>query len=77
MKIAIIGLGVIGKVHAEALSILGTPASALCDVDVTRAEAVKNKFAPNAVIYDDWKKCSANTTPTLYTSAPRTINMQK
>ncbi len=56
MKIAIIGLGVIGKVHAEALSILGTPASALCDIDVTRAEAVKNKFAPNAVIYDDWKK---------------------
>lgn len=55
MKIAIIGLGVIGNVHAEALSILGTPASVLCDVDREHAEKVKAKFAPDAVIYDDWK----------------------
>ncbi len=63
MKIAIIGLGVIGKVHAEALSMLGTPASALCDVDVTRAETVKSRFAPDAVIYDDWKKMLSEYKP--------------
>ena len=55
MKIAIIGLGVIGKVHAQALSLLGTPAGALCDVDRPRMEAIKASFAPDAVCYTDWK----------------------
>lgn len=63
MKIAIIGLGVIGKVHAEALSILGTPASALCDVDENRIDYVKNKFAPQAANFTDWKKMLSEYKP--------------
>lgn len=55
MKIAIIGTGVIGKVHAEVLSTLGTPAAALCDLDAKKAEAVKEKYAPDARIYTDWQ----------------------
>ena len=55
MKIAIIGTGIIGNVHAEALSILGTPASVLCDLDADKAEKVRKKYAPEAKIYTDWK----------------------
>lgn len=56
MKIAIIGTGVIGKVHAEVLSELGTPAAALCDLDYVKAEGVRDEYAPDAVIYTDWQK---------------------
>ena len=56
MKIAIIGLGVIGRVHAEALSVLGTPASVLCDLDAAKAESARDTYAPNAKIYTDWEQ---------------------
>ena len=56
MKIAIIGLGVIGRVHAEALSALGTPASVLCDLEIAKAESVRDTYAPDAKIYTDWEK---------------------
>ena len=56
MKIAIIGLGVIGRVHAEALMTLGTPASVLCDLEVEKAESVQKTYAPDAKIYTDWEQ---------------------
>ncbi len=56
MKIAIIGLGVIGRVHAEALSLLNTPASVLCDLDIAKAESVRSTYAPDAKIYTDWEE---------------------
>lgn len=62
-RIAIIGAGAIGKVHAEVLSSLGTPAAALCDIDVTKAEAVREKYAPNAKIYTDWRKMLEDFSP--------------
>ena len=55
-KIAIIGLGVIGKVHAEVLSALGKPASALCDIDADKAKEIGKLFAPDAAIYTDWRQ---------------------
>lgn len=63
MKIAIIGLGAIGKVHAEALALLGTPAMLLCDIDPARAEAVRNEFAAGAEIYTDWVKMLVEAKP--------------
>lgn len=63
MKIAIIGLGVIGRVHAEVLATLGTPAAALCDIEIERAEAVRSRFAPDAVIYTDWREMLAREKP--------------
>ena len=56
MKIAIIGLGVIGKIHADVLSMLGIPAGALCDVDDGRIQQAKSRFSPDAVGYHDWKQ---------------------
>ena len=55
-KIAIIGLGVIGKVHAEVLSTLGKPASALCDIDAEKAKEIRDLYAPEAAIYTDWRQ---------------------
>jgi len=63
LKISIIGLGVIGKVHAEALSRLGTPALALCDIVAEKAEAVREKYAPDAKIYTDWREMLRDFSP--------------
>ena len=63
MKIAIIGLGVIGRVHAEALSALGTPASVLCDLYAAKAEAVREVYAPDAKIYTDWEQMLREEAP--------------
>lgn len=56
MKSAIIGLGVIGNVHAKVLSSQKKEIAALCDVDVSAAQKVKNGVAPDAEIYTDWIK---------------------
>ena len=56
MKIAIIGTGVIGKVHAEVLAKLGMPAAALCDLDAAKAKKVAEQYAPDAKIYTDWRE---------------------
>ncbi|MBR7185397.1 MAG: Gfo/Idh/MocA family oxidoreductase [Clostridia bacterium] len=63
LRIAIIGLGVIGNVHAEVLSTLGTPAAALCDLDAEKAELVRQKFAPDAKIYTDWREMLRDFSP--------------
>lgn len=63
LKIAIIGLGVIGKVHAEVLATLGRPATALCDVDADRADAIAKKYAPDAKIYTDWRQMLKEHSP--------------
>ncbi len=55
MKIAIIGLGVVGNIHAQILNTLGTPPSALCDIVASKAEAAREKYAPNAKVYTDWR----------------------
>lgn len=63
MKIAIIGLGVIGRVHAQALQMLGIPAAVLCDLEFEKAEAVQKAYAPDAKIYTDWERMLAEEKP--------------
>ena len=54
MKIAVVGLGVIGKTHVTALSFLGQEVSLLCDIIPERAQKVKETLAPNARVYADF-----------------------
>ncbi len=54
MRIGIIGLGVIGPLHARSLAEQGREIVALCDIDASRAESVKEKYAPYAEIYTDY-----------------------
>ena len=63
MKIAIIGLGSIGSVHANVLSLLNTPAAALCDLLPHRSERIREKYAPNAAIYTDWREMLSDFRP--------------
>lgn len=56
MKTAIIGLGVIGRVHASLLSKREDEIIALCDVDTARAEAAREKWAPSAKLFTDYKE---------------------
>ncbi len=56
MKTAIIGAGVIGTQHARVLHRLGREVAYLCDVDRPKAERFAAKKAPEAIIYEDWRK---------------------
>ena len=56
MRSAIIGLGVIGNVHASVLSEQGEEIVALCDVREDAALRAREKYAPNAKIYTDYQQ---------------------
>ena len=56
MRTAIIGLGVIGKVHANLIAKRGDEMVAFCDIEESRAVAAKEKWAPNAEVYTDYKE---------------------
>ena len=51
MKIAVIGLGVIGKVHLAVLEEEGLLPSAVCDIDPE-----KRALCPSAAFYTDWRE---------------------
>lgn len=63
MKTAIIGLGVIGRVHASLVSQRNDEIVALCDVDEARALAAKEKWAKDAEIYTDYKEMLEKARP--------------
>ncbi len=63
MKTAIIGLGVIGKVHAEVCQKLNIEVVGLCDSDVVRAQETAAAFYPNAALYTDYKKMLTELKP--------------
>lgn len=54
MKIAVVGLGVIGRVHIKSLLQLGTPPVAVCDVNEAAAKTVLQEFALDLPIYTDY-----------------------
>ena len=55
-KNALIGAGVIGKVHSRCLSDMGKPFTAICDIDKDKAVAMAGDWAPDALIYTDYKQ---------------------
>lgn len=56
MRVALIGAGVIGNVHARVLSNMDVEISAICDVIEERAEKLAELYAPEAKIYTDYEK---------------------
>jgi len=56
MKVAIIGLGVIGAVHAELIVNRGDELTALCDIDPAVLTSAQAKWAPGARLYTDYKE---------------------
>ena len=63
MRTAIIGLGVIGKVHANLIAKRGDEMVAFCDIEESRAVAAKEKWAPNAEVYTDYKEMLEKAKP--------------
>lgn len=63
MRSAIIGLGVIGKVHASLAVAKGNEIVALCDTDESRALYAKEAWAKDAEIYTDYKEMLAKAKP--------------
>lgn len=56
MKVAVIGLGIIGKLHLRILLETKIPVCALCDLDVEKAESYTHKLDVQVPIFSDWKK---------------------
>lgn len=63
-KTALIGAGIIGKVHAQNMAGLGMPFTAICDVDGQKARALATETAPEALIFTDYKKMIDELRPT-------------
>lgn len=63
MRSAIIGLGVIGNVHAQILTARGEEIVALCDIDPAVAEKAKEKWAKDAEIYTDYREMLEKVKP--------------
>lgn len=56
IRTAIIGVGVIGLLHAKTLAALGRDIVAICDVDGQTAACVRDQYAPGAELYTDWER---------------------
>ena len=56
MRAAIIGLGVIGAVHAAVLAERGETVVALCDINESAAVTAREKYAKDARVYTDYVK---------------------
>ena len=63
-KTALIGAGIIGKVHAQNMAGLGMPFTAICDIDGARAITLAGETSPDALIYKDYKAMIDELRPT-------------
>lgn len=63
-RVAIIGCGSISANHASAIIDAGHTVCALCDIDTSKAEKLKERFnLENAVIYEDFREMIENERP--------------
>lgn len=77
MRTAIIGLGVIGNVHAQTLASQGKSIVALCDVDLSAAEKARAAYAPNAAVFSDWREMLAVAKPdTVHVCTPHYLHAE-
>ncbi|MDD4000397.1 MAG: Gfo/Idh/MocA family oxidoreductase [Bacilli bacterium] len=60
MKAAIIGTGAIAPIHLQGILDAGGEIVALCDIERTKAEALKKKFNLQAKIYSDYLEMYAS-----------------
>lgn len=63
MKIALVGAGVIARVHVKALAALGMQPAAVCDIDIARAEALLREFSLDIPVFTDYGKLLADVAP--------------
>lgn len=56
MKTALIGAGVIGRVHAKILASMERSVCAICDTDIEKARTLAAEFYPEARIYADYEE---------------------
>lgn len=77
MKIAIIGLGVIGKVHLETLMMQGRAVAALCDIDTEKAKKVAERFGCDAPIFSDFRAMLDEIAPdTVHVCTPHYLHAE-
>jgi myo-inositol 2-dehydrogenase/D-chiro-inositol 1-dehydrogenase len=55
LRVAVIGCGRMGGEHARASALLGASVSLLCDSEVSRAEALANKY-PGSAVLKGWQE---------------------
>lgn len=60
MKTALIGAGVIGRVHAKILASMGLDVCAICDTDADKARSLAAEFCLEARIYADYEELLAS-----------------
>ncbi|MBE6581010.1 MAG: Gfo/Idh/MocA family oxidoreductase [Ruminococcaceae bacterium] len=63
MRIVIVGMGVIGRVHLKSLCALGTPPVAVCDVDVEKARAALLEAGLDLPVYGDYQAVLCDLAP--------------
>ncbi len=63
MKIALVGAGVIARVHMKALLALGMQPAAVCDIDASKAEKLLREFALDLPVFTDYGEMLADFAP--------------
>ncbi len=63
MKIALVGAGVIARVHVKALAALGMQPAAVCDIDASKAEKLLREFALDLPVFTDYGEMLADFAP--------------
>lgn len=63
MKIALVGAGVIARVHMKALLAIGTLPAAICDIDPKRAQALLEEFSLDLPVFTDYERMLAEFSP--------------
>lgn len=63
MKIALVGAGVIARVHMKALLAIGTLPAAICDIDPKKAQALLEEFSLELPVFTDYGRLLAEFSP--------------